>query len=241
MAYTPPNTFADGTTLAAAELEGNFQALRAYLHQQVSAGDLESSKWIQTRHVQPPDYDPFRGFQHGVTGHQGGQWAGGTQIRLQFATKYLSGNGRPSNDTLHAVPQTAVTLDIRQPAFCLFHYWYELENGRDSSTAAYQVPVEQRRVYIVPYVGVGPFNGQDAYNNRARCQETRNVNENLTNSYPLGLARPFVLAAGYGAKQGTFAFQRTNPASVSFGLAAHSLADRCGIVNWGFAAEVFYF
>mgnify|MGYP003144639354 CR=1 FL=1 len=241
MAYTPPNTFADGTTLVAAELEGNFQALRAYLHKNVSSGDIESSKWIQTRHVQPPDYDPFRGFQHGVTGHQGGQWAGGTQIRLQFATKYLSGNGRPDSDSFHAVPQTAITLDIRQPAFCLFHYWFELENGRDFSTAAYQVSIEQRRVYVVPYVSTGSFQSADAFAQRARVQETRNVNISLGSSYPIGVDRPFVLSGGYGAKQGTFAVSRDSPVALSFGLAAHSLSDRCGIVNWGFAAEVFYF
>jgi len=241
MAYTPPNTFADGTTLVAAELEGNLQALRAYLHRSVLSGDIETSKWIDTRHVQPPDYDAFTGLQHGVTGYQGGQWAGGTQIRLQFATKYLSGNGRPESETFHAIPQSAVSLALRQPAFCLFHYWFELENGRDSSTAAYQLPVAERRVFVVPYTGVGPFESGDAYAHRARVQETRNVNESLGSSYPIGLDRPFVLAGGYGAKQGTFALSRDSPGTITFGLAAQSLTDRCGIVNWGFAAEVFYF
>ena len=238
MAYTPPTTFVDGTTLTAAAAEGNTEALRVYLHHQVAAGDVSNTKWIETRHVQPPTFDPVRGLQHGVTGHQGGQWAGGVNIRLQFATKALSGNGRPNNESCHPFPQTAVTFDVRQPAFCLFHYWYELENGPDSSTAPHQVAAAERRVYVIPYTGA--FNTSNVLNQRHRCQETRNAADGLSNSYPVGLARPFVLVAGYGAKQGTFMLDRDTAAATTFGLAIHSLSDRCGIVNWGIALECFY-
>lgn len=241
MAYTPPNTFSDGTVLTSAALEGNADALRVYLHRQISTADFEASKWIQTRHVQPPSFEPFSGMQHGVTGHQGGQWAGGVQIRLQFATKYLSGNGRQDSEQFHQIPQTAVTVDIRNPAYCLYHFWYELENGRDYSDAAYQVPAAERRVYVVPYYTQFDDFNDDAYAQRARGQETRNNNEGFRTGYPIGIQRPFVLAAGYGARQGTLALDRSSPVPVSFGLAAHSLSDRCGIVNWGFALEVFYF
>jgi hypothetical protein len=240
MAYTPPNTFADGTLLTAAAVEGNSEALRVYLHDGITGGDLRNTQWIETRHVQPPTYDAIRGLQHGVTGHAGGQWAGGTNIRLQFATKYLSGNGRPGNDSFHAFPQTAISFDVRSPAFCLYHYWFELENGRDSSPdRGYQVPAAERRVYVIPYTG--RFTQSNVFNSRARAQETRNVNDSLSNSYPLGLGRPFVLAAGYGAKQGTFMLDRTSPGVVTFGLAIHSLSDRCGLVNWGIAVEAYYF
>tara|TARA_R110000822_G_scaffold4888_1_gene20946 strand:- start:4458 stop:5177 length:720 start_codon:yes stop_codon:yes gene_type:complete len=239
VAFTPPNTFVDGSIVTAADMQGNDQALRVYLHRGIAAGDFEATKWIETRHVQPPRFDPFQGMQHGVTGHQGGQWAGGVQIRLAFATKYLSGNGRPTNDSFHQIPQTAVTVDIRQPAFVLYHYWYELENGKDFSTAAYQVAEAQRRVYVIPYVG--DFTNANVYNERARGQETRNAAIGIPLSYPIGMERPFVLVAGYGAKQGTVAVDRSVVAPMSFGLAAHSLSDRCGVVNWGFALEVFYF
>jgi len=239
MAYTPPTTFVDGTNLTAANAEGNTEALRVYLHGQIAAGDVSNTKWIETRHVQPPTFDPIRGLQHGVTGHQGGQWAGGVNIRLQFATKYLSGNGRPNNETFHPFPQTAITFDVRQPAFCLFHYWFELENGKDTSTAAYQVASAQRRVYIVPYTG--DFDSANAYAQRARGQETRNVAFGMAAGYPIGIERPFVLTGGYGAKQGTFMLNRNTPAQTTFGLAVHSLSDRCGLVNWGIALEAWYF
>ena len=76
MSFTPPTTFADGTVLTSANLEGNFEALRVYLHGGIVAGDVEAAKWIDTRHVQPPLFEPFSGLQHGVSGHQGGQWGG---------------------------------------------------------------------------------------------------------------------------------------------------------------------
>ena len=37
MSYTPPTTFVDGTVLTGAALEGNFSALRVYLHEGVLA------------------------------------------------------------------------------------------------------------------------------------------------------------------------------------------------------------
>lgn len=238
MAYSPPNTFADGTVVTAADLEGNADALRVYLHTGIVAGDFENTQWIETRHVQPPEYLPFQGVQHGVTGHQGGQWAGGTNIRLQFATKYLSGNGHTDSQSIHPFPQTAITIDIRQDAFCLFHYWFELENGKDFSDAGYQVSAAERRVYIIPYTG--EYDPANVLNYRARCQEQRNMAVDFATTYPYGLQRPFVLGAGYGAKQGTFALDRQTQAPTTFGLAVHSLSDRCGLVNWGVAVEAFY-
>jgi hypothetical protein len=239
VAYTPPNTFADGTLLTAADIQGNEDALRVYLHDGIIGGDLEASRWIQTRHVQPPVQEPFSGLQHGVTGYQGGQWAGGTNIRLQFATKYLSGNGRQENNTFHAFPQTAFTIQFRQDAYVLYHYWWELENGQDFSTASYQDPQAERRVYVVPYTGAG-YTSSNAYNNRSRCQETRNSADGFSAGYPIGMNRPFTVTGGYQSKQGTFGRIVSSVTENVFGLAIHSLSDRCGIVNWGVAIEVFY-
>jgi hypothetical protein len=95
MAYTPPNTFAPGTTLTAANLEGNSEALRVYLHGAIPSGDVENTRWIDTRHIQPPLVEAYSGLQHGVSGHQGGQWSGGSIARLTFVTKYLTGQGEP--------------------------------------------------------------------------------------------------------------------------------------------------
>lgn len=246
MSYTPPYTVADGTVLTSAELEGNSQALRIYLHRGVASSDFENTPWIQTRHVQAPVYEPYSGMQHGVTGYQGGNWAGGTNIRLQFATKFLSGNGRTTSAEFHPAPQTAIELAFRQDAKVLFHYWWELENGRDVSTASYQEPASPsgttagRRVYVVPYTGAG-FNSGTAYNNRSRCQETRNAGDGVTIGYPIGTRRPYVMTGGYGAKQGTFARDVTGPIVTTFGLSIHSLTDRCGVVNWGIALEAYYF
>ena len=152
MAYVKPNTFVDGTTLTAAAAEGNFEALRVYLHEGISATDFESSTWIQRRHIQPPDYEPFSGVQHGVSGHQGGQWAGSANIRMTFATKFLTGNGQPDATTFHHIPNTSFTLDIRRAGTLLFHYWFELECGNDNSTASYQVAEASRAVFVAPWI-----------------------------------------------------------------------------------------
>ena len=57
MSYSPPTTFADASVLTSAALEGNNQALRVYLHRGIVAGDF-AADWIDTRHIQPPTFDP---------------------------------------------------------------------------------------------------------------------------------------------------------------------------------------
>jgi hypothetical protein len=237
MAYVKPNTFVDGTTLTAAAAEGNFEALRVYLHEGISATDFESSTWIQRRHIQPPDFEPFSGVQHGVSGHQGGQWAGSANIRMTFATKFLTGNGQPDATTFHHIPNTSFTLDIRRSGTLIFHYWFELECGNDNSTASYQVAEASRAVFVAPWISQ-LSTAYTAY--RQYAQETRNQNYPIVNAYPNGVSETFVQGGGYGAKQGTIIRSTSLGTRLSFGLAAHSRVDRVGVVNWGVAVEVFY-
>ena len=131
MAYVKPNTFADGTVLTAANIQGNVDALRVYLHNGIVQPDMSASQFITTRHIQPPVYSPLEGLQHGVTGYQGGQWSG-SLVRLSFATSYTAGNGRnTANGTWTRVPNTAFSIDLRRQANLLFHWQIEVEAGPD--------------------------------------------------------------------------------------------------------------
>lgn len=236
MAFVAPNVFVANTTLTSAALEGNFEALRVYLHNGVVAGDIEASKWIQTRHLQPPELLPYQGLQHGLSGYQGGQSAGGVDIRLCFATKFLTGQGRTAANTFVALPNAAFQLDVRRAAKFLFHYWWEWETGPDDSTAGYQVAQAERLVWLAPWIGTLPtaFTGY-----RDRAQETRNAEDTLSTSFPAGALRTYTQSGGYDAKQGCIAHE-TTAGVVTFGLATHSQVDRVGIVNWGVAVEGFY-
>ena len=51
MSYTPPNTFAAGTTLTAADVQGNTDALRVYLHEGIVGADLLAGQFIDGRPV----------------------------------------------------------------------------------------------------------------------------------------------------------------------------------------------
>ena len=237
MAFAPPVTFAPSTTLTSAALEGNFDALRVYLNENIVAGDFELSKWIQPRHIQPPEYLPYSGVQHGVSGYQGGQWAGGSAIRLTFATKYLTGNGRTDNNTWIPVPNTSFTLDIRRNAKLLFHYWWELEAGEDTSVTSYGNTGENRLVWIAPWVSNVNSAGV-TYSMKA--QETRNNENGLITGPPVSIFQPFPMGGGYDSKSGTLMLDYNAVGTLSFGLASHSQVDRVGIVNWGVAVEVFY-
>ena len=244
MSYSPPTTFADGSTLTSTALEGNFDALRVYLHKGIVAGDLQSAQVFDTQHVQPPEQNAITGLQHGVTGYQGGQWAGGAEIRLTFATKYLSGQGRATNPAVHNLPQAAFTLELRRVAYCLFHYWFEVEVGPDVSTASYQVSAAERRVHVIPYIGdlddALTGTGSSFFSHQA--QEIRNGSQasgSIKGTSPIGASAPFTVTGGYGSRQGTVIRERAL-GTHNFGLAVHSLAGRAGVVNWGIAIEAFY-
>lgn len=236
MSFTPPTTFADGTVCTSAALEGNFQALRVYLHGGIVPGDIENAQWIDTRHVQPPSFEPFAGVQHGVTGHQGGNNSG--LIRLTFCTKYLSGQGRTSSQAFHPIPGTAITVDTRRASTAVFHYWWEVEAGPDESTGAGQVlTAEERQVWIAPYVN-DPASAYTQY--RQHAQEVANV-QNILGvwSTTLGPIWPYSVNGGYQSRDGVLVHSAPNGRS-TFGLATHSQVDRAAVVNWGVAIETFY-
>lgn len=244
MAYSPPNTFVAGTTLTAADVEGNNEALRVYLHGAIPSGDVANDQWIDTRHVQPPVYSAFEGVQHGVTGHQGGQWSGGPTVRLTFLTKYLTGNGVQRSRSWQRIPNTSFSIKLQQPAFVLFHYWYEVEVGPDTSTGGNQAAVDARQIWVCPYVGQNPI--QDGLMPLSEAQETRATKSDYRIN-PIGAAFTYPVSAGYGQRDGTVIV--SDPSATTFprpvgqftiGLAGYSTVDRAAIVNWSCCIESFY-
>ena len=144
MAYTPPTTFTAGTALTSADLQGNAQALRVYLHRGIISTDLQSSTpWVRTGHIQPPILEPWQGVQHGVGGHVAGQWGGGESVRLTFLTSALSGGGLVGATGWHVIPSTSFTIQLRRAAKVVYHWWAEVENGPDD------VPFVSGRNYAV--------------------------------------------------------------------------------------------
>lgn len=240
MSFSPPNTFVNGTTVTSADLEGNYQALRVYLHGGIVAGDIENVQWIDTRHIQPPVYEPFSQVQHGVSGHQGGSDSG--LVRLTFCTKYLSGGGRTSSNAFHPIPQTAITVDARRACTMLFHYWWEVEAGPDESTGAGQnTTVKERGVWIAPYV-IDPATAYSQY--RMHAQEVPNNIDAASDTFGWdsvvpGALTPHTVQGSYMSRDGTLMHEAPN-GIITLGLAAHSQIDRAAVVNWGVSIETFY-
>jgi hypothetical protein len=134
MAYTPPNSFTNNTSFVASAVKANDDALKIYLHEGIVGADLLNSAWVETRHVQAPVIDAFSGVQHGITGYQGAQWDGGTTVRAQFGSAFLTGKryGANTTDNWEVVPQTCFSLDLRRQATVIFHWWMESVNGPDN-------------------------------------------------------------------------------------------------------------
>ncbi len=246
MSFSPPNSFSAGTVLTAANLEGNNEALRVYLHGAIAAGDVETAQWIDTRHIQPPINDPFSGLQHGVSGHQGGQWSGGSIARLTFATKYLTGQGAQGSTAWHRIPNTAFTLSLRSPAFVLYHYSYEVEVGPDCSTAGGQVAIADRQIWIAPYDLAGDV--QPGFVLSSNTQQASNQPSAAFGTNPIGAPIPYTTGRGYAQVSGTKIIDGSGGSETfarpvgqfTIGLCAYSTVDRAAIINWSVAVETHY-
>lgn len=255
MAYSPPNSFSNGTALTASDLTGNDQALRVYLHEGVVDADLLSSTpWIETRHIQTPTFDPIVGVQHAVTGLQGSQWSGGFGVRAQFATTALTGNRKRGSSTelFEYLPQTSMTLDIRDSCIIIMHWWMETFNGPDSRVD------EGAQLYVGEYAEQEQFaSGRlvPATIQHAVCSAN---NEDATVPAPLpppsgwldlgsstipvriaGPARPYTLR-GLGNMSGTNIDRVSAGGKYRVGLSFLTSIDPSCIINWCVNIEAYY-
>lgn len=233
MAYTKPNTFVQGTTLTSADVQGNTDALRIYLHEGVVGGDLLASKWADGRHIQQPQFDPIRGLQHGVTGWQGGQWSGGSTVRVTFSTSALTGRRYTGAQQWEHVPGTSFSLNIRGPATILFHWFVEVEAGPDDGSRG--PGTDERYVWFAPYI-----DNLTTPQQTAGAEVVNNYNGwegGVNNAY--GADQPYNYL-GYGHQTGVYLDTATGPKVYTIGLATLSYIERVSVLNWGIAIEVTY-
>jgi hypothetical protein len=236
MAYSPPVTFTAGTVLTAADLQSNDDALRVYLHEDISTADLQTAAWVDTRHVQPPSYSPILGVQSGVTGFQGSQWAGGVKAAFTFCSSFVTGGARDL-DTAQwmVIPGTTMKFDLRKPGTVFFHWWVETLNGPDV-VPNIKVTNDNKRLVIVPFhTDFRNDNNVDA----TYAQECQNCQDGFSSSKG-GATYPYNVS-GYGQRQGTFRYSVGQAIEVIVGLAHWSQIDRSLVFNWGICAEVYYF
>lgn len=245
MSYSPPNTFVNGTTLTAADMEGNFEALRLYLHEGIAVGDMAAVQWVDSRHIQPARYNAFTGVQHGVTGHQGVQWSGGAVVNLTFATKFLTGQGAQTGAARwHRIPNTAFSLDIRRPARTIFHWHAEIEVGPDASPEGDQADIGDRHVWLSPYRQV-----TNDLESSVSAYDLQMVSQNDAASpwasadafTPTGTpTNPYTTTARYGQRTGVMVFDQTSVGTITYGVCAYSRVGRSGVLNWSAAIEIYY-
>jgi len=59
MSYVAPNNFTTGTKIKSDEVEGNIDALQAYVNGGVSIADLNAADWVKMYHVMKGEYIPL--------------------------------------------------------------------------------------------------------------------------------------------------------------------------------------
>ena len=68
MSYTPPSTFVSGQVIAAADVQGNIDAMQSYANGGIISGDLASTTWCQQQHIVAPEYNPTKSTLQAVSG-----------------------------------------------------------------------------------------------------------------------------------------------------------------------------
>ncbi len=244
MAYSPPNSFTNGTALTATAIDGNDQALRVYLHDSVVDADLLSSTpWVETQHIQSPVVDPIRGLQHGVTGWQGSQWSGGFGVRAQFASIALTGDRTGSTECFEVLPQTAFTLELRHPALVIFHWWMETFNGPDDNVD----PTGDASLYVGEYkeseqyatgrvIPTQPAQALISSNNRG---EWAQVSSGALPERAAGPYHPYTIS-GLGNLSGTVMQKVDAGGGYTVGLSHLTSIDPSCIINWSIHMEAYY-
>ncbi len=238
MPYVQPNAYVDGQPFSAADTKGNDDALKVYLHEGVVRGDLRPTKWVDTHHIQAPIYEAIPGVQHGVSGLQGSQWAGGSLVRCQFVTALTTGKRYgASTETWDVIPQTCFSIGLRKPATVLLHWWMESNNGPDNGARSSGV---NAYMWVNEYSSGGLLTGTGARSIvNVHAQEVIQNHQGWTNiNPPAGPSWPYTLL-GYGNMSGTKVWNNLSD-NLAVGLAGLSTIDRSAIINWGIYLEAYY-
>jgi hypothetical protein len=68
MAYTPPNVFANGTSLDATLVQSNNDTLKTYIDGGAVSGDVSTAAWVRAPHIMRGTYIPLQNLHEFTTG-----------------------------------------------------------------------------------------------------------------------------------------------------------------------------
>ncbi len=219
MAYTPPVTFTSGSTLDAADLRANQDALRQYV-ERVDAADLSSTPWCSPRHLPPARVfsppGPVSWRWQAVQGCVGATWFGYGSGNMSYAAAAPSAS---SSDRMTVVPLTGITFYVRRDAIVRGAFWAH-PAGRDDLDGVLA------ECELRAYLGPAPRSGSLSY-------EVSRIPEEDSSDPFRRLDRRAV--AGFWAKEITAA-----RGELHFGLAALAQQAKVAFLSYGAILEVYY-
>lgn len=239
MSWTAPTL--STPRLLASEVKAASQGLREWEHGGILATDLVSGRWVESRHILQPEYNPLTCLQTGVTGLAGGVDSStttgyGPLDRLAFFTSDLA--GRRAAFRWQPMPGTSYTLDIRTASYCLFHFYIEVEAGPDTlnTPSGYTWNGDDNRfVTFAPYIGRGTQ--PDLSFTTDVTNTIHGFNSTGFGVVPRGVDRPYSLS-GYGQRSGVH-HQALAVGRYEVGLSFTGDVQRAAIVNWRTMVEVY--
>ena len=110
MAYTPPYTFLPTTSIDAASIQGNNDALKVYIDGNIGAGDVATNSWVRSPHIMRGTYIPLWNLHEFTTGVVRGGTFDSNNITMsadKFKTPYPAFLSTNANSTIEFIPEAS--------------------------------------------------------------------------------------------------------------------------------------
>lgn len=234
MAFTPVKTWLSGDVILSADMQGNTDGVRRYIHK-LRSGDFQiGSTWIDTPNLMKGTYEPTPNRSHLLSGVFCGVVNNARNGEFTYSTIY---NTNSTSDYYAYVPRASMTLEVRKASTIFFQYWCTAI-GRDNTNATQGVAT------------IGLYKkglNADGISDVARGSVSRSIEEMAINTdYTIedggGIGDTASLPSQlYRYHQaGTAIVDVPEVGEYSIGLCAYSGSSKFQFASWGLSVEAFY-
>lgn len=135
MSYTPPNTFVNGTTVVAADLQQNIESMQSYANGGVVPADLATSQWVGQQHVVRPKYEAGQRRFVATTGVSAHTTRNQLVSRYTYVQRATSKRNQNAN-VWQFLPQTAQEISfVKIPKMLFVQFSFGATTPSDSTVA----------------------------------------------------------------------------------------------------------
>lgn len=233
MAYTPINTFTNGTILEAADIRENNDELQAYLSTGIAVSDLATDNWVDTKHIMRGTFSPYENKMLFVSGSNTVQSYYVPNDPPSYLSKYnTKRQSSATNYPRSFIPQTSMYIEIpRDSSLVLIEYdvWTASD---DSGSGSYNMS-EFNIAWKATDLTLDDINNNAGIQGRTLGYATEERDSTaITGGWAQrALSRPY---------HGFFVVDGVDAGIYTAALIGRSEYPKCALFSWQMSIEVWY-